>query len=87
MILPDLNLLIHAYNEASPIHGEARAWWESLMNDSRPVGLAWVVVLGFVRITTHRTILANPLPVATACGHAGSWLAQPQTNGSRFSTT
>ena len=40
MILPELNLLVHAFNEASPIHSQARAWWESLMNGDRPVGLA-----------------------------------------------
>lgn len=78
MILPDLNLLIHAYNLRSPVHEAAKAWWEALMSNSRPVGLAWVAILGFIRIATHRTILTNPLPVAAACAHARSWLAQPQ---------
>ena len=32
MILPDLNLLVHAYNSESPVHEPARAWWENLMN-------------------------------------------------------
>ena len=80
MILPDLNLLIHAYNQDSPVHAKARAWWEACMNDPAPVGLAWVALLGFIRISTHRTILENPLPVAAACGHARSWLAQPQVS-------
>lgn len=78
MILPDLNLLIHAYNRDSPVHDPAREWWETTMNDPAPVGLAWVAVLGFIRISTHRTILTNPLPVESACDHARSWLAQPQ---------
>lgn len=78
MILPDLNLLIHAYNRDSPVHAQARAWWEARMNDPAPVGMAWVALLGFIRITTHRRILENPLPTDTACGHVRSWLAQPQ---------
>lgn len=78
MILPDVNLLIHAYNRDSPIHAGAREWWEARMNEPAPVGLAWVAVLGFLRISTHRAILEHPLPVATACDHARSWLAQPQ---------
>jgi hypothetical protein len=41
------------------------------------VGLAWVAVLGFVRIATHRQVLERPLPVAVACAAARSWLAQP----------
>lgn len=78
MIVPDLNLLIHAYNRDSPVHPRARAWWEERMNDPAPVGLAWVTLLGFLRITTHRTILQDPIPVETACGHVRSWLGQPQ---------
>lgn len=78
MILPDLNLLIHAYNLDSPHHADAKAWWQGLMEGSQPVGLAWVVILGFLRISTHRRILENPLPVPAACDIVRSWLAQPQ---------
>jgi len=77
VILPDINLLLHAYNSESPVHPAARAWWEGLLNGTRPVGLAWVAVLGFIRMATHRQILSNPLPVTTACAHARAWLAQP----------
>ena len=77
MIVPDLNLLVHAYNRDSPSHAAARDWWEGLLNGSRPVGLAWVVVLGFLRITTHRQILARPWPVGAACERVRSWLARP----------
>jgi toxin-antitoxin system PIN domain toxin len=77
VILPDVNLLFHAYNSESPLHPAARTWWEGALNGTRPVGLAWVAILGFIRIATHRQVLANPLPVATACAHARSWLAQP----------
>lgn len=77
MILPDVNLLIHGYNSDSPVHAKARAWWEGLLSGTRPVGLAWVAILGFIRIGTHREILNNPLPVAVATGHARAWLAQP----------
>jgi len=78
MIIPDLNLLIHAYNTASPVHEKARAWWEARMNDAHPVGLPWVVILGFIRITTHPKILQHPLRAEAACRHARAWLAQPQ---------
>lgn len=77
MILPDINLLLHAYNSESPVHAAARQWWEGLLNGTRPVGLAWVAILGFIRVATHRQILVNPLPVATACDHTRSWLSQP----------
>jgi hypothetical protein len=80
MIIPDLNLLIHAYNQQSPRHEEARRWFEGAMNGERPVGLAWVVLLGFIRIATHRQVLAEPLPAERACDHVRSWLARPQVS-------
>lgn len=80
MILPDVNLLLHAYNSESPRHAPARTWWEGLMNGSGLVGLPWVGILGFVRITTHRHILRHPLPVDAACDAARSWLGQPQVS-------
>ena len=77
MIIPDLNLIIHAYNKESLRHDASRRWWESLMNGQSTVGLAWAVILGFVRIATHTSILTSPLTVTVACDHARSWLAQP----------
>lgn len=77
MTLPDINLLLHAYNTRSSLHSVAREWWEDLLNSTRPVGLAWVGILGFIRLTTQRQVLATPLPVAVACGHARAWFARP----------
>ena len=48
------------------------------MNGTGPVGLAWAVILGFIRITTHSQVLTHPLSAATACAHARVWLRQPQ---------
>lgn len=77
MTLPDVNLLLHAYNRQSPVHAAARAWWETSLNGTSPVGLSWVAMLGFIRIATHPQVLANPMPVATACHHVRGWLRQP----------
>ena len=44
------------------------------------VGLAWVVVLGFLRITTHRAILVNPLSVTDVLDRLASWLALPHVH-------
>ncbi len=78
MIVPDVNLLLHAYNSDSPVHGAARRWWEDTLSRPGPVGLAWSVILGYIRITTHPGIMTNPLPPETACGHVEAWLEQPQ---------
>lgn len=78
MILPDLNLLVHAYNRESRVHAEAKLWWEELLSGDTQVGLAWVAALGFIRLTTHRLVLIKPLPVGTACDTVASWLERPQ---------
>ena len=49
------------------------------MNGNESVGLPWITILGFIRITTNSRILENPLDVTGACRRARSWLAQPQT--------
>ena len=77
MIVPDVNVLIHAHNSESLVHGAARRWWETQLNGTAPVGLAWVTVLGFIRIMTHRQALARPLDVSAACSAVRAWLAQP----------
>jgi toxin-antitoxin system PIN domain toxin len=77
VIVPDVNLLVHAYNSQSPVHAKARRWWEDCLNGTDPLGLPWVGILGFIRITTNRHILDHPFSPAEACGHVRMWLARP----------
>jgi hypothetical protein len=39
LIVPDINLLVYAHNEAAPAHRAALAWWGELMSGEEPVGL------------------------------------------------
>lgn len=77
MILPDINVLIHAHNSESPKYQAARRWWDAALAGTEGVGLAWVTILGFIRITTHRGILHSPLSPADACSRIEEWLALP----------
>jgi toxin-antitoxin system PIN domain toxin len=78
MIVTDLNLLVHAHNKAAPHHDRARRWWEDLLTRPQPVGLPWAVVLGFVRLVTHTSVLVNPLAPLDAVARVRRWLAQPE---------
>lgn len=80
MLIPDVNLLVYAYNSDAPDHRAARAWWERSLSSLTPVGLPWLVLLGFLRVMTSRRILAVPLHSGEALGHIRSWLAQPQAH-------
>lgn len=77
MILPDINLLVYAYNREAPHHKKARTWWEGLLNGSQPVGVPWAVVCGFVRVMTHPAVLVTPLGPERAVRHVRSWLDRP----------
>ncbi len=73
MVLPDVNLLLYAYNEAAPFHREARRWWEETLGASRPVALPWAVIYGFLRLATHPAVLVEPLTPAAALDRVESW--------------
>jgi toxin-antitoxin system PIN domain toxin len=77
MIVPDVNLLIHAHHADSPRYARAKAWWDSALNGNELVGLPWVALLGFIRITTNRRVFPNPLPVDEALSCVEAWLALP----------
>jgi toxin-antitoxin system PIN domain toxin len=77
VIVPDLNLVIFAHNADAPDHPAARAWWEGLLNGSEPIAIPWVVVLGFIRLMTHRAVLLNPVAPAAAIAAVRAWFAQP----------
>jgi len=77
MILPDINLLIYAYDSDSPFHAAASAWWRDCLSGDEPVGLAQAVIFGFVRICTHPRVFHHPLTAAEAAAVVRSWLDQP----------
>ncbi len=77
MVIPDINLLVYAYNADAPAHDVAKAWWEGLLNSDQQVGLPWVVMLGYVRLMTYARVVVNPLSTDEALGHIQSWLAMP----------
>ncbi|MEM7246797.1 MAG: type II toxin-antitoxin system VapC family toxin [Acidobacteriota bacterium] len=78
MILPDVNLLIYAHDSAAPHHETARDWWSDALSGRSVVGLPWVVVLGYVRLVTHRRVLVRPLSAEVALSHVRAWMDRPQ---------
>lgn len=77
MIIPDINLLLYAHNEAAPYHASARKWWSNCLNNSEPVALPWIVSLGFIRLTTHPRVLTDPLSPEQAIDYVSSWMVRP----------
>ena len=73
MIVPDLNLLIYAYNDDAPLYASARSWWEGLMNGTERVGTPWVVAAGFVRLMTQPNVLNDPFTPDEAIDTVEKW--------------
>jgi toxin-antitoxin system PIN domain toxin len=78
MIVPDVNLLLYAYDSNSPFHAKASGWWEKCLSGNEPIGIPQVVIFAFVRLSTSARIFQNPLTATEAGNHISSWLKQPQ---------
>ena len=77
MRLVDLNVLLYAVNRDAPQHDTVRAWWETALGGDEPVGLCWIVLLGFVRLSTHASLFTEPLSTDLAIRRVEAWLAHP----------
>lgn len=77
MILPDVNLILYAYDASSPFHTKAATWWEDCLSGTEPVGLTTLVLFAFARISTSARAFARPMTIDTAAGHVRQWLEQP----------
>ena len=76
--MPDVNVLVHAINPDSLHHAPARRWLEQAFREPAGVGLAWNALLGFLRLTTKRDVLAKQLSINDALRFVDEWLAHPQ---------
>ena len=77
MYLVDANVLLYAANREAEHHREAADWLREALVGERPVGFAWVSMLAFLRISTHRGLHDKPLPMATALDLLETWTSAP----------
>jgi uncharacterized protein len=77
VIVPDINLLLYAYDAESPSHHAAKAWWKACLSGQEQVGLAPPVIFGFIRVGTSTRAFRKPMNVTEALNHVRSWLHQP----------
>ena len=77
MIVVDANLLIYAVNEDAPAHQKAKSWLEAAVSGTETVGLPWIVLLAFLRLTTRPGLFQKPMSVDAAFEVVDAWLRQP----------
>ena len=77
MILPDVNILVHAFRADSSEHEICRTWLDSVVNSDSRYGMAPQVLSGVIRITTHPKVFAVPSSLDEVIGFCDILLAQP----------
>lgn len=78
MILPDLNLLLYAYNPCLPQHDAARRWWEEAMNGDELIGMPFEVAFGFIRVATNPRLGPAKVALVDARRVVEKWMDLPQ---------
>jgi toxin-antitoxin system PIN domain toxin len=66
VILTDVNVLVYAFREDAPRHGDFRAWLSKRVSSAEPFGLSELVLSGVVRVLTHPAVFNPPTPMEKA---------------------
>ena len=77
MICPDVNLLLYATFSTYPQNDATKAWWDHTLSSAHPVRIGHVVLLGFIRISTHPRVFSIPLTLDQSINVVEGWLGQP----------
>jgi len=75
VIVPDANLLLYAYDSESERQPAASRWLGSSLSGTEIVGLSWISIGAFLRISTNPRLGRNLLPMAQATRLVDGWLA------------
>jgi toxin-antitoxin system PIN domain toxin len=77
MTIVDANLLLYAYNADAPQQKASARWLQGLLKSGEIIGLPWVTIWAFIRISTNSRIWANPRSAGETFAIVGEWLRQP----------
>lgn len=77
MILPDVNILLYAHNEASEHFDRANAWFAELMSGDLNACFCRETIHGFLRISTNLRALPRPISLGQAYTIVDGWLSAP----------
>jgi hypothetical protein len=77
VILPDVNILVHAFRSDSSHHEICRPWLNAVVNGDARYAMAPQVLSGVIRITTHPKVFAMPSGLEEVLRFCDIFLAQP----------
>lgn len=74
MIVPDVNVLVHAWWAESPVHVRGREWLEEAVAASEILGISEHVLSGAVRVLTHPRVTGAAFSAADVVERANDLL-------------
>ncbi len=77
MRIVDANVLLYAVNSASEHHAASKRWLDGALSGADTVGLSWVPLLAFVRLTTKQGLFPTPLNTGDAMQQVANWCTAP----------
>jgi toxin-antitoxin system PIN domain toxin len=78
VVIPDVNILIHAFREDTAQHDAALTWLTARLGDpGDDVAVPDLIWVGFARITTNSRIFHEPSSIAEVTAFAQAVMAQP----------
>ena len=77
MILPDVNVLIHAFRRNSSRHAICKPWLDQVVRGDAHFGVSPLALSAVVRIATNPRIFAHPSSTEEAFGFCDDLLGQP----------
>ena len=73
-MIVDANLLLYATDSSSLHHDKATRWLNTVLSNSRRVGLPIQTIAAFVRISTNPRVWDRPITPAQAWRRVRAWL-------------
>lgn len=77
MRLVDANVLLYAVNADTTHHEVSRQWLDHALGGADTVGLTWLVVTAFVRLSSKIGLFPQPLSTGEAIAQVQAWIDAP----------
>jgi toxin-antitoxin system PIN domain toxin len=76
MTILDANVLLYAYNADMPQQRAVKQWLTKRLRDSEPIGLPWITLWAFIRISTNSRIWKYPKSPTEVSSIVHEWLSE-----------
>lgn len=77
MTIIDTNILLYAYDANAKQQERAEEWLNALLSSDEQIGLPWITLWGFIRVSTNPRILSAPMDSQEVFLIVRDWIAQP----------